>query len=164
MLDWCKDFPLCALCDSILSVIDSAHQRCYTQHELHTLLDAAGFVVRRVTGAVWSRVGADDRDRPAQSAFHGIVVSASARRTQFVILPTLREHETRNLQSTIEKEYLMIYAYVLIEAEPTRVQDLIKELPDMELDGSVIKQVHAVTGRYDLIAFVESPDMQSLGN
>ena len=54
----------------------------------------------------------------------------------------------------------MIYAYVLIEAEPTRVQDLIKELPDMELDGSVIKQVHAVTGRYDLIAFVESPDMQ----
>jgi len=38
----------------------------------------------------------------------------------------------------------------LIEAEPTRVQDLIKELPDMELDGSVIK--------------VESPDMQSLGN
>ena len=69
-----------------------------------------------------------------------------------------------NLQSAIQKEYHMIYAYVLIEAEPTRVQDLIKELPDMELDGSVIKQVHAVTGRYDLIAFVESPDMQSLGN
>ena len=58
----------------------------------------------------------------------------------------------------------VIYAYVLIEAEPTRVQDLIKELPDMELDGSVIKQVHAVTGRYDLIAFVESPNLQSLGN
>ena len=58
----------------------------------------------------------------------------------------------------------MIYAYVLIEAEPTRVQELRQELPDMELDGSVIKQVHAVTGRYDLIAFVESPDLQSLGN
>lgn len=58
----------------------------------------------------------------------------------------------------------MIAAYVLIEAEPTRVQDLIKELSDMELDGSVIKQVHAITGRYDLIAFVESPDLQSLGN
>lgn len=58
----------------------------------------------------------------------------------------------------------MIHAYVLIEAEPTRVPDLIKELPNMELDGSVIKQVHAVTGRYDLIAFVESPDIQSLGN
>jgi uncharacterized protein with GYD domain len=58
----------------------------------------------------------------------------------------------------------MIHAYVLIEAEPIRVQDLIRELPNMELEGSVIKQVHAVTGRYDLIAFVESPDLQSLGN
>jgi len=58
----------------------------------------------------------------------------------------------------------MVYAYVLIEAEPARVQDLVKELPNMELEGSVIKQVHAVTGRYDLIAFVESPNLQSLGN
>ena len=58
----------------------------------------------------------------------------------------------------------MIHAYVLIEAEPSRVQDLIKELRGMKLDDSVIKQVHAVTGRYDLIAFVESPDLQSLGN
>jgi len=58
----------------------------------------------------------------------------------------------------------MLQAYVLIEVEPIRVQDLIKELPNMELEGSVIKQVHAVTGRYDLIAFVESPDLQSLGN
>jgi uncharacterized protein with GYD domain len=58
----------------------------------------------------------------------------------------------------------MIYAYVLIEAEPARVPDLIKELPSLELEGSVIKQVHAVTGRFDLIAFVESPDLQSLGN
>jgi hypothetical protein len=66
--------------------------------------------------------------------------------------------------SAIEEEYLVIQAYVLIEAEPTRVQDLMQELPNMELDGSVIKQVHAVTGRYDLIAFVESPDLQSLGN
>jgi uncharacterized protein with GYD domain len=57
----------------------------------------------------------------------------------------------------------MIQAYVLIEAEPTRVQDLMKELPNMELDGSVIKSVHAVTGRYDLIAFVESPSLQQLG-
>ena len=58
----------------------------------------------------------------------------------------------------------MIQAYVLIEAEPTRVQDMMKELPDMELEGSVIRQIHAVTGRFDLIAFVESPDLQSLGN
>lgn len=57
----------------------------------------------------------------------------------------------------------MIQAYILIEAEPTRVQDLMKELPGMELEGSVIKQVNAVTGRYDLIALVESPDLQQLG-
>jgi uncharacterized protein with GYD domain len=58
----------------------------------------------------------------------------------------------------------MIHAYVLIEAEPTRVQELIEELRDMELDGSVIKQIHAVTGRFELIAYVESPDLRSLGN
>jgi uncharacterized protein with GYD domain len=58
----------------------------------------------------------------------------------------------------------MIQAYVLIEAEPTRVQELMKELPGMELEGSVIKHIHAVTGRFDMIAFVESPDLQSLGN
>jgi uncharacterized protein with GYD domain len=58
----------------------------------------------------------------------------------------------------------MIHAYVLIKAEPTRVQELVPELRDMTLDGSVIKQVHAVTGSCDLIAFVESPDLQSLGN
>jgi hypothetical protein len=57
----------------------------------------------------------------------------------------------------------MITAYVLIEAEPARVPDLIRELPGLELEGSVIRQVHAVTGRYDLIAFVESPDLQQLG-
>lgn len=58
----------------------------------------------------------------------------------------------------------MIYAYVLIEAEPTRVQDLVAELTNMKLDDSVIKSVNAVTGRYELIAFVEAPDIQSLGN
>lgn len=63
-----------------------------------------------------------------------------------------------------DQEETMIHAYVLIEAEPTRVQELIEELRDMELDGSVIKQIHAVTGHYDLIAYVESPDLQSLGN
>ena len=58
----------------------------------------------------------------------------------------------------------MINAYVLIKAEPTRVQELLPELRNMELDGSVIKSIHAVTGPFDLIAFVESPDLQSLGN
>ena len=57
----------------------------------------------------------------------------------------------------------MIQAFVFIEAEPTRVQELVTELAGMELAASVIKEVHAVTGRYDLIALIESPDLQSLG-
>lgn len=58
----------------------------------------------------------------------------------------------------------MIQAFVFIEAEPGRVQELVQELAGMELDGSVIKQVYAITGRYDLMALVESPDVPSLGN
>jgi len=58
----------------------------------------------------------------------------------------------------------MVHAYVLIQAEPSRVQELVKELPTIELEGSVIKSVHAVTGQWDLIAFIESPDVQGLGN
>jgi uncharacterized protein with GYD domain len=58
----------------------------------------------------------------------------------------------------------MIYAYVLIEAEPTRVQELVQELAGMTLDASVIKSVHATTGRFDLIAYVEAPSVQDLGN
>jgi DNA-binding Lrp family transcriptional regulator len=57
----------------------------------------------------------------------------------------------------------MIQAFVFIEAEPTRVQELVSELAGMKLAASVIKEVHAVTGRYDLIALIESPDLQSLG-
>ncbi len=58
----------------------------------------------------------------------------------------------------------MIQAFVFIEAEPTRVQELVTELAGMKLAASVIKEVHAVTGRYDLIALIESPDLQSLGD
>ena len=58
----------------------------------------------------------------------------------------------------------MVTAYVLISAEPSRVQELVGELRGMQLADSVITEVHAVTGRFDLIAYVESPDMQSLGN
>jgi uncharacterized protein with GYD domain len=58
----------------------------------------------------------------------------------------------------------MIQALVFIEAEPSRVQELVQELIGMELDGSVVKQVYAVTGRYDLVALIESPDIASMGN
>ena len=58
----------------------------------------------------------------------------------------------------------MIRAFVFIEAEPSRVQELVQELAGMRLDASVIKEVHAVTGRWDLIALIESPDLASLGD
>ncbi|MEZ4770696.1 MAG: hypothetical protein R2844_20035 [Caldilineales bacterium] len=58
----------------------------------------------------------------------------------------------------------MIRAFVFIEAEPTRVQELVPELAGMKLASSVIREVHAITGRYDLMALVESPDLQSLGD
>jgi hypothetical protein len=58
----------------------------------------------------------------------------------------------------------MIQAFVFIEAEPGRVQELVGELAGMELAASVIKQVYAVTGRWDLIALIESPDLPSMGD
>ena len=48
----------------------------------------------------------------------------------------------------------MIQALVLIEAEPTRVQELVQELQDLKLDDSIIKHVYGVTGRYDLVALI----------
>jgi uncharacterized protein with GYD domain len=58
----------------------------------------------------------------------------------------------------------MLQAFVFIEAEPGRVQELVQELAGMQLDHSVIKQVFAVTGRYDLVALIESPDVAALGD
>jgi DNA-binding Lrp family transcriptional regulator len=58
----------------------------------------------------------------------------------------------------------MIQAFVFIEAEPSRVQELVVELAGMRLASSVIKQVYALTGRYDLMALIESPDLPSLGD
>jgi DNA-binding Lrp family transcriptional regulator len=58
----------------------------------------------------------------------------------------------------------MIQAFVFIEAEPGRIQELVQELAGIQLDSSVIKQVYAVTGRYDLVALVESPNVTSLGD
>jgi hypothetical protein len=58
----------------------------------------------------------------------------------------------------------MIHAFVFIEAEPGRIEDLVHELGGMRLRQSLIRQIHAVTGRYDLIALVESPDLAALGD
>lgn len=56
-----------------------------------------------------------------------------------------------------------VRAYVLIEADQTRVQELRATLPEIELDGSRVVQVDVVSGPYDLIATVESVDLAQLG-
>jgi|GEM_PF-319973 DNA-binding Lrp family transcriptional regulator len=58
----------------------------------------------------------------------------------------------------------MIYAYLLIDAEPARLQELVEELAGMTLDHTVIKSVHATTGQYNLIAFVEAPTIPEMGD
>ncbi|MCU0508980.1 MAG: Lrp/AsnC ligand binding domain-containing protein [Anaerolineae bacterium] len=58
----------------------------------------------------------------------------------------------------------MIRAFVFIEAEPSRVPELIGELSGMKLASSVIREVYGTTGRWDLVALVESPDLGSLGD
>lgn len=57
ILDWCKDYLLCRLCDVILKLVDPAYQQCYTQRQFHQLLSAAHFEVQAAGklrfGLVW---------------------------------------------------------------------------------------------------------------
>jgi DNA-binding Lrp family transcriptional regulator len=58
------------------------------------------------------------------------------------------------------EELIMTEAYILIEAVPGKSIDLVnlaKALPG-------VKQIHLVTGPYDVIAFVEAADLKSLGD
>lgn len=57
----------------------------------------------------------------------------------------------------------MVRAFVLIEADQTRVKEIKEGLPEIELDGSRVVAVEVVTGPYDLIATVESTDLAQLG-
>jgi len=58
---------------------------------------------------------------------------------------------------------MSVRAYVLIEADQTRVKEIKETLPEIELDGSRVTSVQVVTGPYDLIATVESADLAQLG-
>jgi DNA-binding Lrp family transcriptional regulator len=58
---------------------------------------------------------------------------------------------------------MTIRAYILIEADQTRVTEIKDSLPEIELDGSRVIACDAVTGPYDLIATVESTDLAQLG-
>ncbi|MEL6382333.1 MAG: methyltransferase domain-containing protein [Cyanobacteria bacterium J06626_18] len=57
ILDWCRDFLVCRVCDWILGWLDPAHKRCYSEAELHTLLTAAGYQIQRSQrvrfGLIW---------------------------------------------------------------------------------------------------------------
>ncbi|MBW4643235.1 MAG: methyltransferase domain-containing protein [Goleter apudmare HA4340-LM2] len=57
ILDWCRDYFLCKVCDIVLKIFDPAHKQCYTQDEFHNLLTSANFQVTRATkvrfGFVW---------------------------------------------------------------------------------------------------------------
>ncbi len=57
----------------------------------------------------------------------------------------------------------MVRAFVLIEADQTRVKEIKETLPEIELDGSRVVTVDIVAGPYDLIATVESTDLAQLG-
>ncbi len=49
ILDWCKDYLSCQICDFILKFVDPAYKRCYTQKEFHSLLTSAQFNIERTT-------------------------------------------------------------------------------------------------------------------
>ena len=46
ILDWCKDYLFCRLCDMVLKLVDPAYQQCYTQTEFHHLLNSAQFAIQ----------------------------------------------------------------------------------------------------------------------
>ncbi len=59
---------------------------------------------------------------------------------------------------------MAVRAYVLVEADQARVQELRESLPDIQLEGSKITRAEIVTGPYDLVLEVESTDLSQLGH
>ena len=47
ILDWCRDFWLCQICDWWLKRLDPAYRQCYTEAECHSLLKTVGFNICR---------------------------------------------------------------------------------------------------------------------
>lgn len=68
ILDWCRDYFLCKICDIVLKVIDPAHKQCYTQDEFHHLLTSASFGLCGATrvrfGVVWGLMVATASPQP----------------------------------------------------------------------------------------------------
>ncbi len=57
ILDWCRDYWVCQVCDWVLGLVDPAHHQCFTQAELHRYLTAAHLTVERSSryrfGLIW---------------------------------------------------------------------------------------------------------------
>ncbi len=54
---------------------------------------------------------------------------------------------------------MSIGAYALVRITPSKVKDVVAQIK--QIRG--VKNVHAVTGPYDAIVFLESEDMKDLG-
>ncbi len=54
----------------------------------------------------------------------------------------------------------MTQAYVLIESVPGKAIELVNAVKGLEQ----VKQVHLVTGPYDVIVFIEAGDLKSMGD
>lgn len=46
VMDWCRDFLACRLCDVALRLLDPAYRRCYGQRELREFMRAANLEVK----------------------------------------------------------------------------------------------------------------------
>lgn len=72
ILDWCKDFLVCRICDWVLQRIDPAHQQCYTQAEFHQLLSRTGFCIQQSSkvrfGFIWGLMVATAIPHSVQSS------------------------------------------------------------------------------------------------
>lgn len=57
ILDWCRDFWVCQICDVVLKLIDPAHRQCYTQEQFHHMLTMTGVEIERAQrvrfGWIW---------------------------------------------------------------------------------------------------------------
>ncbi|MBI4115170.1 MAG: methyltransferase domain-containing protein [Candidatus Omnitrophica bacterium] len=65
ILDWCRDYLICRLCDLCLKIFDSTHKQCYTQRELRAFLTDVEFHVVREqrfkTNLIWGMMIAEAR-------------------------------------------------------------------------------------------------------
>ena len=63
ILDWCRDYFFCKLCDIVLKIIDPVHQQCYTQTEFHQLLTSTSLTIKRAEkfqfGLIWGMMIAE---------------------------------------------------------------------------------------------------------